>query len=187
MAHFLGVIAKLLSGTPLAYPLRFFYMQISPILFFAILLGIAIGCKSYVMQKEDTVGNKAFVLEMISQKKQLTDYPDKASDSMVVYEPSSLPFGGTYRGIKAFEQFYPKVREFYDFKHFDLLNVYADEDKVFAISKAAIAGSDGSILLCEEFTFRMGKIVEVRLYLYDYDRQPVHKLIEQAEKTRQAP
>ena len=140
------------------------------------------GCKSNTMQKEDAAGNKAFVLEMISRKKQLTDYPDRASDSMVVYEPSSLPFGGTYRGMKAFEQFYPKVRQFYDFNHFDLLNVYADEDKVFAISKAAIAHTSGSILLCEQFTFNQGKIVEVRLYLYDYDGQPVHKLIEQADQ-----
>jgi len=155
-------------------------MRIEIWLFFTILVGIVSGCKSDSMQKEDTAGNKAFVMEMIGQKKQLTDYPDRASDSMVVYEPSSLPFGGTYRGMKAFEQFYPKVRAFYDFKHFHLLNVYADEDKVFAISKAAIAHSDGNILLCEQFTFRGGKIVEVRLYIYDYDGQPIHKLIEQA-------
>lgn len=31
------------------------------------------------------------------------------------------------------------MRQFYDFKHFDLLDVYADGDKVFAISRAAIA------------------------------------------------
>ena len=159
-------------------------MRIEIWLFFTIMVGIVSGCKSDSMQKEDTAGNKAFVMEMISQKKQLTDYPDRASDSMVVYEPSSLPFGGTYRGMKAFEQFYPKVRAFYDFKHFHLLNVYADEDKVFAISKAAIAHSDGNILLCEQFTFRGGKIVEVRLYIYDYDGQPIHKLIEQAGQAK---
>jgi hypothetical protein len=159
-------------------------MQVQTWLFFTIMVGIVGSCKSAIMQKEDTTGNKAFVLEMIGQKKQLTDYPDRASDSMVVYEPSSLPFGGTYRGMKAFEQFYPKVREFYDFKHFDLLNVYADEDKVFAISKAAIAGTDGSILLCEQFTFKEGKIIEVRLYIYDYDSQPIHQLIEQTKQGR---
>ena len=153
-------------------------MRIQTWLFFTVLVGMMSSCKSDSMQKEDAAGNKAFVLEMIGKKKQLTDYPERASDSMVVYEPASLPFGGTYRGIKAFEQFYPRVRKFYDFKRFDLLNVYADEDKVFAISKAAIAGTDGSILLCEQFTFKQGKIVEVRLYIYDYDGQPIHKLIE---------
>src|SRR5882757_3610042 len=108
-------------------------------LLFVALIGLGDGCKTNDMDSENTAANKAFILEMIGGKKQLTDYPDRASDSMVVYEPSSLPFGGTYRGMKAFEQFYPKVREFYDFKHFELLDVYADADKVFAISKAAIA------------------------------------------------
>ena len=46
----------------------------------------------------------------------------------------------------------------------------------------AIAGTDGGILLCEQFTFKEGKIAEVRLYFYDYDKQPVHQLIEQAGK-----
>ena len=124
-----------------------------------------------------------FILEMIGQKKQLTDYPGKASDSMVVYEPSSLPFGGIYRGLKAFEQFYPKVREFYDFKQFALQSVYADSDKVFAISNARIAHTENSILLCEQFTFKQGKIIEVRLYFYD-DNQPVYKTIEKAAQAR---
>jgi len=82
---------------------------------------------------------------------------------MVVYEPASLPFGGTYHGVKAFEQFYPKVRAFYDFTQFELQHVYADGDKIFAISKAAIAHTHDSISLCEEMTFSHGKIVEVRL------------------------
>ena len=79
---------------------------------------------------------------------------------MIVYEPSSLPFGGTYKGLKAFEQFYPKVRKFYDFTRFELLNVYADDNMVFAIEKAGIAHTNDSILLCEQFTFKQGKIVE---------------------------
>jgi hypothetical protein len=129
------------------------------------------------MEKENTAANKAFILEMIGQKKQLKDYPGRASDSMIVYEPSSLPFGGTYKGLQAFEQFYPKVREFYDFTRFELLNVYADDNMVFAIEKAGIAHTNDSILLCEQFTFRQGKIAEVRLFLYDFDGKPIHSLI----------
>jgi len=128
----------------------------------------------------DAESNKAFVLEMIGQKKQLTDYPDRMSDAMVVYEPASLPFGGTYRGIDAFQQFYPKVRAFYDFKRFELVHVYADGDKVFAISKAAIAGTGDSLLLNEEMTFDRGKLVEVRLYFYD--ERPVHESIAAAKR-----
>jgi hypothetical protein len=157
-------MAPVWGGVPLACRLHLQVMRsIIHFLLFVALIGLGDGCKTNDMDSESTAGNKAFILEMIGQKKQLTDYPDRASDSMVVYEPSSLPFGGTYRGMKAFEQFYPKVREFYDFGHFDLLDVYGDGDKVFAISKAAIAHTNDSILLCEQFTFRAGKIVEVRL------------------------
>jgi hypothetical protein len=57
----------------------------------------------------------------------------------LVYEPSSLPFGGIYKGIDAYEKFYPAVRKFYDFSRFELINVYAEADVVFAIIKAGIA------------------------------------------------
>ncbi len=126
---------------------------------------------------EDTKANKAFILEMIGEKKKLEDYPDKASDSMVVYEPSSLPFGGVYKGINAYEKFYPEVRKFYDFSRFELINVYAEADVVFAIIKAGIAHTNDSILLCEQFTFKGGKIVEVRLYIHDFPEKPIHSLI----------
>ena len=92
---------------------------------------------------ENTKANKAFILEMIGKKKKLEDYPDKASDSMVVYEPSSLPFGGIYKGIDAYEKFYPEVRKFYDFSRFELINVYAESDVVFAIIKAGIKMKKG--------------------------------------------
>ena len=119
--------------------------------------------------------NKEFIYEMISQKKKLEDYPDRISDSMVVYEPSSLPFGGAYKGYDAYQQFYPKVREFYDFSRFKLLNVYADSDNVFAIISAGIAKSNDSILLCEHFTFNNeGQIIQVRLFIHDFDGRPVH-------------
>jgi len=122
-----------------------------------------------------TQTNKEFIYEMISQKKKLEDYPARISDSMVVYEPSSLPFGGTYKGYDAYQQFYPKVREFYDFSRFKLLNVYADSDDVFAIISAGIANSNDSILLCEHFTFNNeGQIIQVRLFIHDFDGRPVH-------------
>lgn len=151
-----------------------------------VLIVLESGCNISHMEKEDTVANKAFIREMIGQKKQLSDYPDRASDSMVVYEPSSLPFGGTYRGIKAFEQFYPQVRNFYDFNHFDLVDVYADADKVFAISNAAIAHTKDRTQLCEQFTFKQGKIIEVRLYFYDYDNRPINKAVEEASSNEEA-
>jgi len=78
---------------------------------------------------ENTQANKAFILEIIGSKKKLEDYPGMASDSMVVYEPSSLPFGGTYKGIDAYEKFYPKVRELNDFPKLKSMDIYADDGR----------------------------------------------------------
>lgn len=98
---------------------------------------------------DSTAKNKAFILEMIGQKKKLEDYPDKASPEMVVREPSSLPFGGTYKGLDSFGEFYPEVRKFYDSSRFELQQVYGDGDHVFAIIKAGIANTNDNLLLCE--------------------------------------
>ena len=147
------------------------------------LAGLATSCSH---KENNTMGNatsnKEFVYEMISSKKKLEDYPDRISDSMVVYEPSSLPFGGVYKGYNAYEQFYPAVREFYDFSKFELLKVYSDEDVVFAIIKAGVASVNEYILLCEHFTFNEeGKLIEVRLFIYDYPNKPISSLINSKE------
>jgi hypothetical protein len=115
---------------------------------------------------------------MIGNKRKLQDYPERISDTMVVYEPSSLPFGGVYKGYEAFEQFYPRVREFYDFSRFEVLNIYGDSDVVFSIIKAGIAKTDYEILLCEQMTFDDdGKLIEVRLFMHDFVGKPIHSLI----------
>lgn len=125
---------------------------------------------------ENASANKGFITEMIGQKKQLSDYPDKVCKDMVVHEPSSLPFGGIYRGYKAFEALYPAVRSFYDFSRFELLEVFAEESAVFALLRAGIAGSDADLMLCEHFTFKDGKILEVRLFLYDFPGKALSSL-----------
>ncbi len=65
---------------------------------------------------------------MIARKERLEDHPDRFDDELVMYEPASLPFGGTYHGLKQFQQFYQQVRGFYDFTRFDLLGVVANGD-----------------------------------------------------------
>lgn len=123
--------------------------------------------------------NKAFVVELIGGKKRLTDYPERMSDSIVVYEPASLPTSGVYRGKRAFAEFYRKMRKFYDLNQFQLEGVYGDADKVFAVSKAVIADTEDAILLCEEIRFDGRKIVEARLYFHD--ERPVQESIRDAD------
>ncbi len=115
----------------------------------------------------DTERNKAFVAEMIGSKKRLDDYPDRYDPKLVMHEPASLPFGGTYQGLAEFQAFYPTVREFYDFSRFELLGVYGDGDMVFATIRAVVADNGGTIHLAEQFRFDGDRIVEVRLHLCD--------------------
>lgn len=70
-----------------------------------------------------TESNKAFVAQMLGEKKRLEDFPDRVDPNLVMHEPAHLPFGGTYRGLEEFQRFYPLVRGYYDFEHFELLGV----------------------------------------------------------------
>jgi hypothetical protein len=54
--------------------------------------------------------NKALVAEMIGTKKRLEDYPERYDPDLLMHEPASLPFGGTYKGLEEFKAFYPAVR-----------------------------------------------------------------------------
>ena len=148
----------------------------------AALLVITNGCslkKSNNTEMKNLTTNKEFVYEMISNKKRLEDYPERISDSMTIYEPSSLPFGGVYKGFNAYEQFYPKVREFYDFSKLKIEDIYGDANSVFVLIDATIQKTNEPIKLCEHFKFdSLGKVIEVRLYIYDYENKPIHTIIE---------
>lgn len=116
----------------------------------------------------ETELNKTFIREMIGQKKRLEDYPDRFDpERLVMHEPASLPFGGTYTGLAEFQKFYPVVRSFYDFEQFELTGVYGDGDMVFATIRARLANAPGTIHLAEQFRFRGTQLVEVRLHLCD--------------------
>ena len=117
----------------------------------------------------DTERNKAFVREMIETKRRLEDYPGRRDKHLVMHEPASLPFGGTYRGLGELRRFYPRVREFYDFDRFELLGVFGDGDTVFATIRAGLAHSDGTVFICEQFRFAATTLVEVRLHICDDD------------------
>jgi hypothetical protein len=122
-----------------------------------------------------TEENKAFIKEMIGTKKGLEDFPGRFDPQLVMVEPASLPFGGTYRGLHEFQKFYPLVRAFYDFDRFELLGVYGDEYIVFATVRAKLADSEGMIHIAEQFRFEKNKLVEVRVHICD-DKPAADKL-----------
>jgi hypothetical protein len=117
--------------------------------------------------RSETHSNRAFVAEMLGQKKRLEDYPDRVDPNLVMHEPMSLPFGGTYRGLDDFKRFYGKVREFYDFDTWQLVDVVGDGDIVFSTSRVRVAGRDKMMHIAERFRFKGTMLVEVRVFICD--------------------
>ncbi len=113
------------------------------------------------------MSNKAFIANMLGEKKRLEDFPDRVDPNLVMHEPNVLPFGGTYKGLREFKQFYSKVREFYDFTTFELLGVYGDEEVVFSTARAIVAQTRARIYIAEEFKFAGSLLVGVRVYICD--------------------
>lgn len=123
-------------------------------------------------EASSTAENRAFVLEMLGEKKRLEDYPERVdAQHLTVYEPASLPFGGTYTGIAEFTPFYDKVRAFYDFTTWHLLDVVAEGDIVFSTSRVRIAGRDATMYIAERFRFRGTTLIEVRVFTCDEEGQ----------------
>ncbi|HEY3786278.1 MAG TPA: nuclear transport factor 2 family protein [Steroidobacteraceae bacterium] len=116
-------------------------------------------------EQSNTAANRAFVAEMLGEKKRLEDYPERVDPNLLVHEPASLPFGGTYRGFAEFKRFYDQVRTFYDFSTWRLLDVVADRDIVFSTSEVRIAGRPATMHIAERFRFRGAMLVEVRVFI----------------------
>ena len=115
--------------------------------------------------------NRAFVREMLGQKKRLEDYPDRVDANIVMHEPVSLPFGGSYQGLEDFKRFYGKVRDFYDFDTWQLIDVVAEGDIVFSTSQVRIAGRPQIMHIAERFRFSGTTLVEVRVFVCEADKR----------------
>jgi predicted SnoaL-like aldol condensation-catalyzing enzyme len=113
----------------------------------------------------EPLNNKAFITEMLGQKKRLEDYPDRVDPNLVMHEPMSLPFGGTYTGLTEFQRFYSQVREYYDFDTWRLIDVVADGDIVFSTSRVRVAGRNTTMHIAERFRFSGTRLVEVRVFI----------------------
>jgi hypothetical protein len=133
-------------------------------------LGVAPSAIAEEKPMTTTAANKAFINKMLAEKKRLEDFPDRFVPDLVMYEPAVLPFGGTYRGLREFQQFYPAVRKYYDFETWQVLGVFADGDTVFATTRVAVAGTTRIMYIAEQFTFSGEKITQVRVHVCDAER-----------------
>lgn len=114
-----------------------------------------------------TERNRAFIAEMLGEKKRLEDYPERVDRDVITHEPASLPFGGTYTGLGDFQRFYSKVRTYYDFETWKLIDVVAQGDIVFSTSEVRVAGQDITMHIAERFRFSGTTLMEVRVFICD--------------------
>jgi hypothetical protein len=124
------------------------------------------GTMSTNEAKSTNEANKAFMRKLFSDgKTTLFDFPDHVDPNLTVYQPASLPFGGTYRGLAEFQRVAPKLAQYYDFSRVEFLGLYGDGDIIFTNFKVGVAGTPSSVYLAERFTFRGTKLVEIRAHV----------------------
>jgi hypothetical protein len=115
--------------------------------------------------KSTNEANKAFVQKLFNGKSTLFDFPDIVDPNLIVHQPASLPFGGTYHGLAEFQKVVPQLAKYYDFSRVEFLGLYGDGDVIFTNFKVGVAGTQSSVYLAERMTFRGTKLVEIRAHV----------------------
>ena len=111
--------------------------------------------------------NKEFMQKLFSGGGTLFDFPDRVDPNLTVYQPASLPFGGTYHGLAEFQRVAPKLAQYYDFSRLEPLGLYGDGgNTIFTNFKVGVAGTPSSVYLAEKFTFKGKKVVEIRAHIF---------------------
>lgn len=91
-------------------------------------------------------------------------------EEMVLIEPESLPYGGTYKGLGEIGAAIGAVAKYVDLAGLDVGRVLADDDTAVAYITGTWRHDDGrtqKISLRECYEFLGDKIVEMRVFYWD--------------------
>jgi hypothetical protein len=86
------------------------------------------------------------------------------ADDLVVYEPSFLPYGGQYRGMKEFMGLWSELVKYMDPLSIKLGPMVADGDRVVCHWTVKTTSHDSECNMCESYVVRDEKITEIRIY-----------------------
>ena len=88
-------------------------------------------------------------------------------ETIVVHEPDCLPYGGIYRGMAEVVQLFPQVSQFLDISSFKIDTIVVDEDRAIGLFDATVRRTGERVPIAEESLLRNGKIVRVRVFIFD--------------------
>ena len=91
-------------------------------------------------------------------------------EAMVLYEPESLPYGGTYKGLNEIGAAIGEISKYVDLAGLKIERVLADDDTAVAFLTATWRYPDGrtrQIPMRECYTFRGNKIIAMNVFYWD--------------------
>ena len=88
-------------------------------------------------------------------------------DQVEIHEPPCLPYGGVYRGIDGVKRLFSQASQYLDVGAFRIEAVVVDGDRAVGMLHTAARATGKPIEVAEESIVRDGKIVRVRVYLFD--------------------
>lgn len=92
------------------------------------------------------------------------------SSKIVLHEPESLPYGGTYRGLDEIGAAVNDIAQRLDLSSLRVEKLLGDDEMVVALVRGTWRGDNGTktdVYLSEWFKFAGGKVVEVRAFYWD--------------------
>jgi ketosteroid isomerase-like protein len=86
---------------------------------------------------------------------------------IVVREPDTLPYGGTYTGIEELMKMFPKAAPVLDSSRLEIVELTAEADRVVALLRIPLRSGDGDALISEHWQLRDGKAVALQVLWFD--------------------
>jgi ketosteroid isomerase-like protein len=95
---------------------------------------------------------------------------DMCAPDLVVHEPPFVPWGGDYHGREAFLELFAHIAQFTDPSSMEVVEMVAEGDRVIVLMSGSFRSADGQtapVLLSEWYSFRDGRVVEIRPFYWD--------------------
>jgi hypothetical protein len=78
-----------------------------------------------------------------------------------------FPHGGPDSSVGQWQQMLAALAPVLDINGLEVIDLLADGDKVSATARVRLAGSDETVLFCENWTVRDGQAYRMRVFCYD--------------------